>query len=244
MPKRSSDQPSNIGRRRDAAREGEKKHYVVRRQAIVRAAAQVFKERGLSRTTLTHIAEAMGADRASLYYYVSSKEDLFQEIVSEAVKVNLATATAIRDDDAPAPEKLRRLIEGLMVSYGEFYPVLYVLIQENLSHVSSEHGAWAEDMKRVNREYERVLIDIIEAGQADGTVRATAPAWLIAYGLIGMVGWTNRWFNPNESRVSAQEIGTAFADIVLLGLAPEPQASARSDNGGVKERARRPRRRA
>jgi hypothetical protein len=35
---------------------------------------------------------------------------------------------------------------------------------------------------------------------------------------IGMVGWTNRWFDPNESPVAAPEIGVAFADVLLSGL--------------------------
>jgi TetR/AcrR family transcriptional regulator, cholesterol catabolism regulator len=73
-------------------------------------------------------------------------------------------------------------------------------------------------MKQINRQYERVLIEIIQAGQDAGTLRDTAPAWLLAYGIIGMVGWTNRWFDPNKSSVSAQEIGRAFADMLLFGL--------------------------
>ena len=210
---------SNIARRRAAARGGGGTRYEDRRREIVEAAAGVFKRHGFRGTTLAQVADAMGTDRASLYYYVSSKEELFQEVVSEAVRVNLATATTIRDDDAPAPEKLRRLIESLMSSYADYYPVLYVLIQENLSHVAPEHSDWATEMRRVNREYERVVIDIVETGQAQGTIRDAAPAWLVAYGIIGMVGWTNRWFNPNESKVTAPEIGAAFADIVLHGLA-------------------------
>jgi len=221
MPKRSASQASKIARKRATARANGKSAYTDRRREIVRAAADVFKERGFRGATLTHVAEAMHADRASLYYYVSSKEDLFQEIVGEAVQVNLATAGAIRAEPGPAPEKLRRLIEGLMASYAEYYPVLYVLIQENLNHVAPERSDWAKQMKKVNRDYERVLIDIIQAGQDEGTLRASAPAWLLAYGIIGMVGWTNRWFNPRESELTAQEIGSTFADTILLGLATE-----------------------
>jgi TetR/AcrR family transcriptional regulator, cholesterol catabolism regulator len=209
---------SKISRRRAAALTGATSGYVDRRREILEAAAQVFKERGFRGTTISHVAEAMGADRASLYYYVSSKDELFQEVISEAVTVNLAAAKAIRKDEGPAPEKLRRLIEGLMASYGEYYAVLYVLIQENLSHVAPEQSDWAKEMKRINRQYERVLIDIIQAGQDEGTVRASAPAWLLAYGIIGMVGWTNRWFNPDKSPITAQEIGAAFADTLLSGL--------------------------
>jgi TetR/AcrR family transcriptional regulator, cholesterol catabolism regulator len=222
--RRVQDEGSNIARRRAAARDDATSGYVERRRAILRAAAQVFKERGFRGTTFNHVGEAMGADRATLYYYFSSKEELFQEVVSEAVKVNLATAIAIRKDAGSAPEKLRRLVEGLMASYAEYYPGLYLLIQENLSHVAPERSDWAREMRRVNREYERVLIEIVQAGQDEGTLRNTAPAWLVAYGIIGMVGWTNRWFNPSKSRVSAREIGAAFADTLLLGLAVEDAA--------------------
>lgn len=212
---------SKIAGRRAAARGDATSGYNDRRREILVAAAQVFKDRGFRGTTLSHVAEAMGADRASLYYYVSSKEELFHEVVGEAVKVNLATATEIRDSDGPAPDKLRRLVESLMASYADYYPVLYVLIQENLSHVAPEQSEWAEEMQRINREYERVLIEIVQAGQDEGTLRATAPAWVLAYGVIGMVGWTNRWFNPHDSLIDAEQIGTAFADALLLGLTTE-----------------------
>jgi hypothetical protein len=87
-------------------------------------------------------------------------------------------------------------------------------------------------MKRVNREYEQILIDDIQSGQDEGALRTTGPAWLIAYGVIGMVGWTNRWFNPNESPVDASAIGTAFADTLLGGLATEADATALSRLAG------------
>jgi TetR/AcrR family transcriptional regulator, cholesterol catabolism regulator len=212
---------SNIARRRAAAKGDGRVEYLERRAEIVRAASEVFKERGFARTTLKHVAEAMGVDRASLYYYVSSKEELFHEIVGDAVNVNLAAATAIHADTAPAPAKLRRLIEGLMQSYADYYPLLYVLIQENLGHVAPEDSEWAQEMREINRRYVDLLIEMIQTGQDEGSIRSTAPAWLLAYGIIGMVGWTNRWFNPNETIVDAHEIGTAFADLVLNGLTVE-----------------------
>src|SRR4051794_26793315 len=60
---------SNIARRRAAALDDARPEYVERRREIVRAAAGVFKARGFAGTTLGHVAEALGVDRASLYYY-------------------------------------------------------------------------------------------------------------------------------------------------------------------------------
>jgi hypothetical protein len=33
-----------------------------------------------------------------------------------------------------------------------------------------------------------------------------------------MLGWSNRWFRPERSDVSAEEIGTTYAELVLGGL--------------------------
>jgi TetR/AcrR family transcriptional regulator, cholesterol catabolism regulator len=200
---------SNIARRRAAALGDGRPEYVERRREIMRAAAEVFKARGFSATTLGHVAQRMGVDRASLYYYYSSKEELFGDIVADAIAINTRTAQSIRDSDAPAPAKLRRLIEETMRSYDEHYPVLYLLVQD--------HDVMP-DCADAMQDFESAVIEIVQAGMDEGSLRADAPAWLVAYGIIGIVGWTNRWFNPAESAVTASEIGTAFADMVLDGL--------------------------
>ena len=209
---------SGIARRRRAAHDEGNPAYLRRRRELVQAAARVFKAKGLQRANLGDIAAESGADRASLYYYVGSKEELFHEVVREAVEANLAAARGIRDRAGSAPEKLRELIVSLMQSYSDHYPILYVFIQENLSHVPDQHAAWARDMRRVNKDYEQIVVEIVQAGFDEGSMRPVAPAWVVAYGIMGMVGWTNRWFNPEESPASAREIGGAFADSVLLGL--------------------------
>ena len=119
-----------------------------------------------------------------------------------------------------APEKLRTLITGLMISYGETYPFLYVYIQENLGTVSPDRSEWAREMRRHNRRYENAVVAIVQSGIDEGTLRTSTEAWVVAYGIIGMVAWSNRWFNPNESAVPAEEIGKAYAETLLRGLEP------------------------
>ena len=131
---------SGIGRRRAAARDEGGEEYRQRRAEIVRAAAGIFKEHGFRATKLGDVAEALNMDRASLYYYVGGKEELFHEVVGGAVAANADAAEAIRQGPGTAPEKLRALVTGLMVSYAESYPFLYVYIQENLSTVSRDRS--------------------------------------------------------------------------------------------------------
>ena len=209
---------SGIGRRRAAARDSKKRAYSLRRAEIVNAAAEVFKQRGYQGTSLADIAEAVGTERASLYYYVSSKEELLDEVVTDVVKANLVVAESIRDAPGPAPAKLRELVTRLMCSYAEHYPFLYVYLQENLAHVALPRREWASEMRRVNRRWEDAVTAIVQQGVDEGTLRHLADARIVAYGVIGMVSWTNRWFNPVRSPVEAAAIGESYARMLLDGV--------------------------
>lgn len=211
-------EPSNIGKRRAAALEQGTPEYHQRREEIAAAAAKVFNQRGFARTSISAVAEALDTDRASLYYYVSSKEELFDEVVREASEINVARAEEILATDVDAPEKLRRVILALMDSYEKHYPLLYVFLRENLSQVAGKRVDWSKRMQEISRRYERLVIAIVEQGVEEGTIRHSAPAEIIAYGVLGTLNWTNRWFNPERSDLDAAEIGEAFADMLLDGL--------------------------
>jgi AcrR family transcriptional regulator len=221
--------PSGIALRRAAAKDEANPAYLERRAEIVSAAARVFKAKGLQGTNLGDIALESGADRASLYYYVGNKDELFHEVVREAVAANLERARGIRDGEGPAPAKIRALMEALMQSYADNYPILYVFIQENLTHVPDKHAAWAQDMREINRSYEQIVIDLVQSGIDEGSLRAAAPPWVLGYGIMGMLGWTNRWFNPDDSKASAQEVARAFADMLLGGLEVPARRRPRKD---------------
>lgn len=50
------------------------------KQKIGRSAMQCFAKFGLDKTTLDDIAQAVGLNKASLYYYYKNKEDIFIEV--------------------------------------------------------------------------------------------------------------------------------------------------------------------
>lgn len=211
---------SGIGRRRAAALDDGTDAYRRRRREIVDAGAQVFKTRGYRGTSLGDIAKVLGVDRASLYYYIGSKDELFEEVVSEVVEANTVSVERIRDTDIPAPDKLRVVVESLLVSFEENYPFLYVYLQENLRHVEPGRAEWAARMRAVNRRYEVALTAIVQQGIDAGTLRTAAPAHVVAFGVLGMAAWTNRWFDPNSSDVDAATIGRSYADVIVDGLRP------------------------
>jgi AcrR family transcriptional regulator len=107
---------SGIDARRKAALQEGNVAYLARREEIVQAAAHVFRQRGFESATLSDVAKTLGTDRASLYYYVGSKEELLQEIVRDALKTVLEAAETIKRSRTSTPEKIKALIESMVVN--------------------------------------------------------------------------------------------------------------------------------
>ena len=86
---------SEIGRRRNRALSKGSQTYQDRRREIARVAAEVFNKHGFRGTSLSAVADALGTDRASLYYYIANKGELFDEVVREVTEANVATAETV-----------------------------------------------------------------------------------------------------------------------------------------------------
>src|SRR5690348_3842270 len=56
-----------------------------RRQAIVAAAWEVFRENGFERTTMSDISERVGGSKATLYGYFQSKQPLFSAALEQVI---------------------------------------------------------------------------------------------------------------------------------------------------------------
>ncbi|HEX3611143.1 MAG TPA: TetR/AcrR family transcriptional regulator [Sporichthyaceae bacterium] len=207
---------SGIEARRQAALEVGSAGYLARRQELIRAAANVFRERG-HETTLRDVADAIGTERASIYYYIGSKDELRQAIVSEALERDLAAAQAIKRSRKSTPEKIRALIESMVLGYAEYYPHINVYV-EQLGRIAHEESKWATEVIEDTKRYEALVLGILRKGQEDGSLRADLPVEVASMGLFGMINWMYRWYRPTFGE-PPQEIARSMAEIFLGGFA-------------------------
>src|SRR5271168_363697 len=70
-----------------------------KRQAILQAAADVFREVGFDRATMSDIRARIGGSKATLYNYFPSKEKLFFEVMYRATETELGAITAALNPD-------------------------------------------------------------------------------------------------------------------------------------------------
>ena len=211
-------QTSNISRRRKTALEDGSTDYLAKRAELVEIAGRQFKANGFKATTLAEIGHKAGLDRATVYYYFGSKEELFRECLRVGVDANIAECERIfADDELPAAEKLRAVIKQLMFAYDQSYPHMYVYIQEEMSRITSEQSAWAQRIVANTRIFEKIVLGLISELIATGEIRDDIAVSIAANAVFGMLNWTHRWYQPGGSH-SADEISDAFCEIFFNGM--------------------------
>lgn len=211
---------SNISRRRSSAKLEGNADYVAKREELVRIAARLFKELGFQSTRLIDIAKEAGLDRATVYYYVGSKEELFRETVEGVLDINIEAAERlVADPTLSWLDRLHAIFVKLMVSYEENYPATFVYIQEQMHQVATEETAWAQEIMKKTLRFHELLLSFITEAITVGELRDDIPPRLVENALFGMLNWTHRWFTPGGS-MSGADVAEAFWSIFIGGMRP------------------------
>lgn len=214
----SSNENSNISKRRKSALQDGGAKYKAKRDELIRVAAELFKEKGYQTTTLNDIASYAGMDRASVYYYVGNKEEFFRDAVKGGVEQNAeAVDKILANEDISTQEKLEQLVHLLMQSYSDSYPYMYLYIQEEMDKIADAKTPWAQEMLEKTKGFESAVLALIKQGVAEGCFRDDISATLAANTIFGMLNWTYRWYTP-KSKFSAKEVSDVFCKIFFTGL--------------------------
>ncbi|WP_319771936.1 TetR/AcrR family transcriptional regulator [Breoghania sp.] len=184
-------------------------------RTICDAAASLFAAKGYDGTSLQDVASAVGMTKAGLYHYFRNKQDLFDSIVLGVLSDMLDSA---RERVAGAKEGAER-VAAFMVAHALYF-------EENRDHYRAafigrggDLYVFTPEQMQARRAYTDFLKDILEEGKARGAFTFD-DAPLVARGILGMLNWMTRWYNPQGEK-TAEEIAGTYAQIVLKGIATD-----------------------
>lgn len=183
-----------------------------REDQLLEAATRLFKEKGYHNTSMQDLADALGVQKGSLYYYIESKEELLRRLLKRAASFLGARIDEIYAADLSLVEKLRRALENHAETMMDNLDLVAVYLYEyrNLPPQRLEEALVARE------HYEQVLMRILQDGIVAGDFRPVNVK-ITVYGLLGMLNWTHQWFSP-DGEFSAQEIAALLVDLALNGL--------------------------
>jgi TetR/AcrR family transcriptional regulator, cholesterol catabolism regulator len=181
---------------------------------IVAAAAKVFRTKGYHAATVRDIAEEVGILKGSLYHHFESKEALLYLVVKEPIAQMYRTMREIAAADGTATEKLRRAILAHLEAFDRHYPHLFVYLRER----EAVKQRFRELIGFSPKEYERLWQQILREGVESGEFRSDLDIPVTSYGLLGMLNWSYKWYDP-QGRLRIGEVADEFIALALGGLA-------------------------
>jgi len=198
-----------------------------RRQAIIEAAAGMFRERGFDRASMHAIAARVGGSKGTLYNYFPSKEELFFAVVEDALEAQAAApfdALGGRGDLHARLEQFARL-------YVEFRLGDDVIALDRILIAESERTNLAGTMhERYVQPQWRRLAEALKAEMDAGRLRPADPYRaatqfrLLAEG--DLVERRLRGDRSVSSEMAAGEVSEGL-EAFLRAYAPEAEADGR-----------------
>ena len=194
-----------------------------RRLDILRAAARVFRRRGVTAAGMREIADEADLSPGNLYYYFRGKDELLYFCQDRTLEQMQAAVEAARVSAAPAAEQLRSvLMAHLHCTLDE--------LEGATAHLEVE--ALPENLRRQIVEkrdgYERAVRSLVAKGVKRGEF-APCDAALVTRAMLGAVNWTARWYRPDGAQPVA-EIAEGLSAYLVRGLA--------RGNGSVRAKSR------
>ena len=138
-------------------------------QAILDAAREEFALLGLAGARVDSIAERAGLNKRLIYYYFSSKDDLFLAVLEGAYANIREAEKELHLLDLQPAEAVRRLMEFTWNYYLEHPEFITLLNSANLHQ--ARHLEKSKRVREMNSPVIQTLGDILERGRKEGVFR-------------------------------------------------------------------------
>jgi TetR/AcrR family fatty acid metabolism transcriptional regulator len=193
-----------------------------KRRLLLDAAVRVFARKGYHAARVGDIAEEAGVAYGLLYHYFSSKEEVLRNVFRETWRALIATINSVAEGDDTPREQLRKVAEILLRSWRRDPDLVRVLVLE-----VTRSQLLAGEMDEITASFEAIK-EIVERGQADGSIRGDLDPLLASYVFYGAIdelltGWVLGRLPDSDEDVARAE--RTVVEIVAGGLASEPAST-------------------
>jgi len=193
----------------------------LKREAVLRTAARMFNEKGFHATSLDEVAERLNVTKPTLYYYVSSKD----EILFECVRIGLEMVREGIDDVARSGGTAADKLVACMRAYARVvtmdFGACVIRVGEDPLPPESRR-----ELRRLKAEIDREFRDLIASGVEDGSLAPCDPK-LAAFTIAGALSWIGRWYRP-EGPLGADDAIERCIEVLAGGILAGPARRTRA----------------
>lgn len=195
------------------SREEKRSARAAKRDAVLRAAVQMFNERGFHQTSLDDVAASLGISKPTIYHYLGNKDQVLLECVKIGLGQLISAAEEARARSGTGADRLSAfLIRYAEINMDDFGRCVIRTGDEALVPESRER------FRELKREIDTHMRSLIQAGIADGSLAPCDPK-LAAFAIAGALNWPARWHDPAGSE-SPGELARQMVEMLGRGFLP------------------------
>src|SRR6516164_3684484 len=184
-----------------------------KRGAILRAAIDVFADRGYFNAQVADVARAAGVAAGTVYLYFRSKDDLLVSIFERSMRESLAEGRALVADLADPRERLRRFARLHLARLGRDRH-LAIVFQVELRQSTKFMERFSSTLLR---DYLGLIRDAIADGQRQGVFRSDVKPTVAAKILFGALDEMATNWILSRRRYSLEADADTVVDLFLDG---------------------------
>ncbi len=190
--------------------------YQQQHQRAIAAAATVFAKKGFHGATTQDIAQEMGIQQGSLYYYFDSKEAALEEVCLFALRDYVSHMEELTAKPGSITDKLGKAIKSHLASYRTQHEAMKVHNEQRL-YLSDTRR---KQLKVLGSRYRELLEQLFSAGIKDGTLNPQLDCRFSARSLIGLC---NYWgvMLLRDTNLDIENICARCLDLTLYGCLPQ-----------------------
>lgn len=188
------------------------KRALEKKNNIIKAAAEVFKEKGYYEATVEEIAHRLEYTKGSIYYYVNSKEDLLFYCHEMAMDIFLANAKNVVETNDPPNIKLKNIIYRHVETLIDELTLVTVLLQHEYSLSPELH----QKIVAKRDQYENAIRDIITDGMKQKIFKE-GNHHMMRFIILGALALIPRWYRSSGS-FSKKDIAEYYSTHLVEGI--------------------------
>jgi len=189
---------------------------VPKRDAILRAAIDVFAERGYFNAQVADVARAAGVAAGTVYLYFKNKDDLLVSIFDRSMRDGLTHSRAQVADLRDPRQRLLRLARGHLARLGQDRN-LAIVFQVELRQSTKFMERFSSTLLR---DYLGLIREAIADGQREGLFRTDIKPTVAAKMLFGALDEMATNWILSRRRYSLENDADAVVDLFINGVRP------------------------
>ncbi|MCX5882245.1 MAG: TetR/AcrR family transcriptional regulator [Deltaproteobacteria bacterium] len=183
-------------------------------QRILEAAVKVFAELGFYQSTISQIAREAGVADGTIYLYFKNKDDILVQFFSYKAKQVFDLFREEVSNADNAIEKLRNLVRRHLEEFQRDKNMAIVYQAE--THQNSR--SVEPQIREMSKMYLDIVSEIVEQGQADGSMRKDLYLSLVKRFIVGAVDETiNNWLHSG-GKYDLVSMADPLIDLFVRGI--------------------------